>query len=251
MPHLSARIDRFLPHTLTALESPSLPTSLVPATQGSQFKDLAAAAAVRYFLPRTLNDLIGGVTGSITTQLNKLRYLGPLRSYPPRHLTFSPQYDSNWFAGGGYTWDVLRRDADVRQAVNNWLSAPNRLQTPYELVLRELVSIDDLEGPLLEGLEMMPKDAFQVSADPKESYESEGEMIAEATFAEIKEPELEASRLKEAIRRATIEKVNELILIDRRSHTVVSHRDIGIGVSQVLPVLVSAFGTEHSRYRSG
>ena len=33
----------------------------------------------------------------------------------------------------------------------------------------------------------------------------------------------------------------ELILYDRRTETQVSHRDVGIGVSQVLPVLVSAF----------
>ena len=37
---------------------------------------------------------------------------------------------------------------------------------------------------------------------------------------------------------AGIDKLQELILIDRRTNTIVSHRDVGIGISQVLPVLV-------------
>lgn len=57
----------------------------------------------------------------------------------------------------------------------------------------------------------------------------------------IKDPEVEISRLKEQIRSSNIERLNELVLLDRRSNTVVSHRDVGIGVSQVLPVLVGAY----------
>ena len=34
-------------------------------------------------------------------------------------------------------------------------------------------------------------------------------------------------------------------MIDQRSGTVVSHRDIGIGVSQVLPVLVGAYAAQN------
>lgn len=42
-----------------------------------------------------------------------------------------------------------------------------------------------------------------------------------------------------------IESLDELIMVDQRSNTVVSHRDVGIGVSQVLPVLVNAFGSNN------
>jgi predicted ATPase len=38
--------------------------------------------------------------------------------------------------------------------------------------------------------------------------------------------------------------VDELVLIDRRTNTSVTHRDVGIGVSQVLPVLVHAYANE-------
>jgi predicted ATPase len=36
----------------------------------------------------------------------------------------------------------------------------------------------------------------------------------------------------------------ELVLVDQRTNTVVSHRDVGIGISQVLPVLVSCYANE-------
>ena len=39
------------------------------------------------------------------------------------------------------------------------------------------------------------------------------------------------------------DRLQELALVDQRSNTYVSHRDVGIGVSQVLPVLVTAFAS--------
>jgi predicted ATPase len=39
--------------------------------------------------------------------------------------------------------------------------------------------------------------------------------------------------------------LEELVLVDKRSDTIVSHRDVGIGVSQVLPVLVTAYASQN------
>jgi hypothetical protein len=94
---------------------------------------------VQLFLPRNLDEIIQGLTHAITQELKRLLYLGPLRSYPPRHLAFAQYHDPNWFAGGGYAWDIVRRNAQVRAAVNMWLGSAERLQTPYELVVRDLV----------------------------------------------------------------------------------------------------------------
>ena len=38
--------------------------------------------------------------------------------------------------------------------------------------------------------------------------------------------------------------IEELIIKDLRTETTVSHRDIGVGISQVLPVLVSAYASK-------
>ena len=40
--------------------------------------------------------------------------------------------------------------------------------------------------------------------------------------------------------------LQDLILIDQRTNTAVSHRDVGIGISQVLPVLVSAYASNNN-----
>ena len=37
----------------------------------------------------------------------------------------------------------------------------------------------------------------------------------------------------------------DLVLVDQRNDTIVSHRDVGIGVSQVLPVLVYAYANSN------
>ncbi|MBW1793316.1 MAG: AAA family ATPase [Deltaproteobacteria bacterium] len=205
--------------------------------QGSRSQSLTGA--VRLFFPRVLNEVIQGIGEAVRGEILHLQYLGPLRSYPPRHLAFSQHHDPNWFAGGGYAWDVVRRDGRVRSLVNDWLSSPDRLQTPYELMLRDLVGIDQLEGPMLDGLEVMSEEGLDIE------YEEETEYTSAGAWPVIKDPEAEATKLQNLIRSSDIEKLNELILIDRRSNTVVSHRDVGIGVSQVLPVLVGAYAAKN------
>jgi hypothetical protein len=38
------------------------------------------------------------------------------------------------------------------------------------------------------------------------------------------------------------DQISDLVLIDKRTDTMVSHRDVGIGISQVIPILVSCYG---------
>lgn len=236
VPEIVASIGNFLPDGLAKSEAftPGAQASLFPVSRGRRKEDLAAA--VRFFIPRTLDELIRGISRTINLELNRLQYLGPLRSYPPRHLAFSQHHDPNWFAGGGYAWDVIRRDTNVRKLVNTWLSASDRLQTPYELVVRDLVGIDQLEEPLLDGLE-------QVELDLETDYDDEP--TPSGAYPVVKDPEEEVKKLQDIIRSSDIEKLNELIMIDRRSNTIVSHRDVGIGVSQVLPVLVGAYAAQN------
>jgi hypothetical protein len=237
VPEIVASVGKFLPEGLAKSEAftPGAQASLFPVSRGRRKEDLAAA--VRFFIPRTLDELIRGISRAIYEELNRLQYLGPLRSYPPRHLAFSQHHDPNWYAGGGYAWDVIRRDANVRKLVNAWLSASDRLQTPYELILRDLVGIDQLEEPLLDGLEQLNEEGLDLEHEPESEHTTGG------TWPVIKDPEVEAMKLRDLIRSSDIEKLNELIMIDRRSNTVVSHRDVGIGVSQVLPVLVGAYAS--------
>lgn len=228
VPEIVVQVGRFLPEKLAKSQvfNPGAQVSLFPVSRGRRKEDLAAA--VRFFIPRTLGELIHGISQAVEAELSQLQYLGPLRSYPPRHLAFSQHHDPNWYAGGGYAWDVVRRDASVRKLVNEWLSSPDRLQTPYELRIRHLLTIDDLDqdyAAIIEELEQ------RFTGDEPYDWDLFGEIYA--ALEKIKQNE---EKLTE---------VHEINLVDMRSNTIVSHRDVGIGVSQVLPVLVTSYASKN------
>ncbi len=236
VPDIVATCRGLLPDGLAKAEGPDSekPPTLFPISKGRRQEDLAAA--VRFFVPRTIEELLKGVSQTVGFELDRLHYLGPLRSYPPRHLAFAQHHDPNWIAGGGYAWDAVRRDGRVRAQVNEWLGAKNRLQTPYELTLRELVGVDQLETPISEGIENHLGREAEASKGPVE-------VADDLEISRLPFPDL-LDELLTAINSADIEKLDELILKDCRSNTVVSHRDVGIGISQVLPVLVSAYASQ-------
>ncbi|EIM62764.1 AAA family ATPase [Desulfobacter postgatei] len=206
--------------------------NLFPVSRGNRQEDLAKA--LRFFLPRTLDELIQELNTVMGSEINRLQYLGPLRSYPARHLAFAEHDDINWYAGGGYAWDVVRRNKEVRDKVNAWLSDAKRLSTPYELVIKNLLTIEDLEADyehLVSGVE-----TAMIDDDWSDFETAVGETVSGDHFGELYGI---LGRLKKSEEKFAA--FQELILYDRRTETQVSHRDVGIGVSQVLPVLVSAF----------
>lgn len=237
VPEIIAESSRFLPEGLVKSEatSPRGQAALFPISKGRRREDLAAA--VGFFLPRTIDEMLKAIGQAAGRELSRVQYLGPLRSYPPRHLAFAQYHDPNWHAGGGYAWDVVRRDAQVRSLINEWLGSPDRLQTPYELVIRELVGLDQLERPVWESLESLESDGLTIKPDYDDKPEPEG------AYPAIEDFDQEVTRMVEAIREADMEKLSELNLVDRRSNTIVSHRDVGIGITQVLPVLVGAYAS--------
>lgn len=238
--------------------------TIVPVSRGRRQEDLARAA--RLFLPRALRELVDGLGAAIEEEIRRLRYLGPLRSYPPRHLAFSQHHDPNWFAGGGYAWDVVRTSEDVRRRVNAWLGDERFLKTPYELEVRDLLpapivagelpsklgkALHDFAAALLERLN--GDESFDLKAlaseladqleeidpdDPQSTVPEIEELVAGAADSE----ERSESWVEEMVDSRS-EKLQDLVLIDKRTGTTVSHRDVGIGVSQVLPVLVAAYAS--------
>jgi len=206
--------------------------SLFPVSRGNREEDLAKA--VRFFLPRTLDELIQELNTLLRSEINRFKYLGPLRSYPARHLAFAEHEDVNWHAGGGYAWDVVRRNKEVRDKVNSWLCDAKKLSTPYELSIKNMLTIDDLGADYEEIIEQIEK-AFVEDDQDRLGGSNEkgvgGDLFGTlyGALSEIKKKE------------ANLASIQELVLIDRRTDTQVSHRDVGIGVSQVLPVLVSAY----------
>jgi hypothetical protein len=238
LPELQVRIAQFFPAgvELPRLEGADLaPQSMLfPISRGNRSEDVANA--VRFVLPRTLNELVRGVSEVLADELRKLQYLGPLRSFPPRHLAFAEHEDVNWYAGGGYAWDLVRRDDTVRSAVNEWLGS-KKLRTPYRLTVRSLIALDQMSKPIEAGLERIQDEGLEVVGEQPTEYSHGGYQ------AIITDVEASAQSLVTSVGDSDADRVKELVLLDQRSKTIVTHRDVGIGISQVLPVLVMAYGS--------
>ena len=236
--------------------------AFVPVSRGHRQEDLARA--IRLFLPRALRDLVGGLSAALESEVRKLRYLGPLRSYPPRHLAFSQHHDPNWFAGGGYAWDVVRTREDVRRRVNTWLGDADRLKTPYELELRDLLPASTIANELPTKLETAMHDLVaqllrRLASEENPDIEVLALEVAEGVLggqdgivpeitelvASASDVEAQSERWVNEMIEARSEALQDLVLIDKRTDTPVSHRDVGIGISQVLPVLVSAYASNN------
>lgn len=244
VPDIVAAGSQFLPDGLAKSEvfAPGAQSTLFTISKGRRREDLAAA--LRSFLPRKLDELLKGVNEVVTGEMSRLQYLGPLRSYPPRHLAFSQHHDPNWYAGGGYAWDVVRRDARVRGLVNEWLMSADRLQTPYRLDVRQLINAASTEEPLLRKLtEAFQEAGFVIGDTSNEQAQRLMSALQNGGYLGVA-PEVDPEELAKKWATALaneVETVPELQLTDLRSNTAVSHRDVGIGISQVLPVLVGAF----------
>lgn len=239
VPEMAARSDRFFPRMEGESNGPPLEArgKLFAVSQGRRQADLARA--VREVFPALLRELLDDLATALEAEIRRLDYLGPLRSYPPRFLAFSQQNDPNWHAGGGHAWDIVRVRDEVRERVNGWLGDARRLKTPYLLEVQDLIPAIALENELAPRL-VGTLDFAETTLDelrgeyPNDSSvpESAGDLV------DVKEEVLEWTSQVVAEGSGVLQ---NLVLIDQRSGTTVSHRDIGIGVSQVLPVLVTAF----------
>lgn len=313
LPELVVRVEQFFPTNVELPRArdtePGPQAMLFPVSKGNRKEDIANA--VRLVLPRTINDLIKGLSDALAGELGQLQYLGPLRSFPPRHLAFAEHEDVNWYAGGGYAWDIVRRDDEVRAAVNKWLG-DERLKTSYRLEVRSLIDTRRLLEPITQAI--APQEAaepldfatlaelFRTAAESKqnsllrkarqderrsehikrmveqwrprldqaandrERTELLGELMSkinESTFeewmddaqdahelevdAEREQEDLanDAQRIVDFVEQSNAAKLRELVLFDINKETLVSHRDVGMGITQVLPVLVMAYGSRN------
>lgn len=173
--------------------------------------------ALRVLLPQNLSLLLRGLGDAVRESFDRVRYLGPLRSFPPRHVGIGDADDPNWRAGGGEAWERLLRDVGVREEINRWLGDKRWMQTPYRLVVKESIASEEVESLVREVIERVAEE-------------------------EVEDPDALARELTAKLVQGAKAKLRSLVLVDQRNDTPVSHRDVGIGVSQVLPVLVNAYG---------
>lgn len=189
----------------------------------------------RLFLPRYLSNLVVKATQGIREFTQSLEYLGPLRCYPPRHISIETIKEES-SSEGLDAWVTVLKDVKVRNKVNGWLNS-EFLSSRYQLGVNAQVPIN-LTAEALET-------AFNSIVEKKEEeYLSQDEWI-EKPFSDWDLKELHKSMMEEIVDRCHGSHERKLSLIDKRTGTTVSHRDIGVGVSQLLPVLVKAYARKN------
>ncbi len=158
-------------------------------------------------LPHLIQALVSTAAERVNDYLHSLSYLGPLRAYPDRGFSLNDRTDPNWRAGGGRAWELLRDEAALRAEVNTFLGKEH-LQTGYEFKLNRFVDIRAGAKRLADKLPGMKK--------------------------------TDEVALENALGAADLPHRSELAMVDLRNRMEVSHRDVGVGLSQVVPVLVLA-----------
>ena len=191
-------------------------------------------------LRHRIEDFIEFLTAATSTYMSRLSYLGPLRCIPPRHLVSTEDQDPNWLAGGGEAWETLRRKPEVLVQANRFLR--DTLHTRYQLKCNRLspgLDTAAIERCIKQAREKIAASETQVVRDDfasarvaEDAPVAAGKTSADADLAAALQAELNS--------RAERETLTELLIVDSNSSLAVSHRDVGTGISQLLPVIVNA-----------
>ena len=219
--------------------------------------------SVRLFLPRMLMRFHAGVQSVLVNQLKSLSYLGPLRSVPPRHMAFAEDEVYGHPAEGASAWKELAGNDTVRKKINFWLGDSRRLKTPYRLELEPFYSrkeildtFNDFHAEIVaRGLECLFTEAPPLNSILEQLHNggdeyTDGfhnrlmELIDE--YADLAEYWDVPGKLMDKMRARSGKGSVDVRLRDIKKNTPVSHRDVGIGISQVLPVLVNTYALKES-----
>lgn len=157
-------------------------------------------------LTSALTQLLVGPGEILRDLLCAFCYLGPLREPPARKFVPRNTSERNRWANGLAAWDALYEDdGDLVNRVSEWLGDSDRLDTGYRLEQRLIAELD-----LSSRLAAMLR-----SSSPLDEFEDLDRLIAE----------LPVQKRLDLVAKAGI-----------RFHP----HDVGIGISQVLPVVVLA-----------
>jgi hypothetical protein len=160
-----------------------------------------------------LTQLIVGPGRILRDWLTEFCYLGPIRELPLRGYTTPRSPDSSRWASGLAAWDLLTTGPEeLVNEVNGWLSDPGRLDTRYRVERRRYKRLD-VADPLVHSLESGR--AFD-----------------------------DADRTQMSLKNLPTE--THVVLVSEDNKLPLLAPDVGIGISQILPVVVAAVG-DHDR----
>jgi len=170
------------------------------------------SVALADYLNAAISTLVLGPGKLIRDQLVKSRFLGPIREVPARnHVMIRQSERSRWSSGLG-AWDHLESaDEKFVDSVSQWLGDEDRLDSGYRLRLKRFKELD-LSDPLV--VKLMSGRAFdEVESDARLSLDK-------------------------------IPTQSRLLIVPTDESIEFRPNDVGIGISQVIPVIVTALQGE-------
>jgi len=185
------------------------------AEQSQRFDaDQKDSSFLQMTLLSTLDDLVKEIAAQFTWNIRQMEYLSAIRHYPSRHVFQGETSESKLFAIGEDAWNSLMQDSTVRDRVNRWLSS-EYMKTGFKFVLKEFIA----KPAVIEAIKSWyVRYAKGLRDDPSE-----------------------LTKFEHLLKDVPGETLEKLVLQDLRTNTDVTARDIGVGVSQLIPILVRAF----------
>lgn len=181
-------------------------------------------------------DLLRLCQGAAEAQFGSLSYLGPIRAYPSRDIKVAELPESK-DSHGWFAWRRLGLSGTLREQVNNWLAAQNsclQITVGHQTVQEQYGQ--GLRTHLLERIDRWKADVLA-----KENLEH-------TTGHDFDDWDAETD-LDEAIKASEsafcTENSKTVFLKDAKTGKTVSCRDIGVGISQLIPVLVQAMDSQN------
>ena len=202
-----------------------------------------------------LSMLLPGIGSLVRDELAQFRYLGPLRELHPRTVVERDRSIPGRWADGSAAWNLLnvraqdtlsrialdfpnrrkRNQAMVIPRVSDWLSREDRLDTGYELRVRndiQLPTTTPLVDVLNKGVLGEDWAAAKARAADLSGTESPGDIVRKAPANQI-------DALADGIANAPVRREVQLIATSG-ADLQVRTSEIGVGISQILPVVVAA-----------
>lgn len=159
-----------------------------------------------------LDELIVGPLRLARDYLNTMTYVGPLREIPSRNYRPRLSPDESRWAQGLAAWDLLYTDPSGKllDEVNIWLGGEDRLKTGYRL----------------------EKFQFREVPVPSRFHQLFERGLAEDDLGELQELY------------ATLGERSEVALREFEKGIIVAPSDVGVGISQMIPVIVSCLRSQ-------
>jgi hypothetical protein len=163
-------------------------------------------------LSALLDELVLGPIRIVRDYLSTMTYVGPLREIPTRKYRPRLSQDESRWAQGLAAWDLLYTDPSGKLLgeVNAWLGGEERLKTGYRL----------------------EKFQFKEVPVPGRFHQLFERGLSEDDLAELQE------------NYTTLSGRSEIVLRDFEKGIVVAPSDVGVGISQMIPVIVGCLRSQ-------